>query len=129
MIPHHATILVVDDHDGMRSFVSEVITMLGHRPVVCGEAANAPDMIRREHPDMVIFDLHLEQKYAGWYLLNNLRKTDETASIPAVLCTSDDRFVRSHRGAVEAQGAEVLLKPFAPDELIDMIESTVGQEA
>jgi DNA-binding response OmpR family regulator len=125
MSQQHRVLIVDDDHD-THVFVADLLEMYGYKAACIHSAAAAQDLIRREPPDFLILDLHIERPFAGWMLLQQLRTDPATASIPAVLATSDGDFVRREREAVRAHRAEVLEKPFAPDALLALVEATLG---
>jgi DNA-binding response OmpR family regulator len=100
--------------------------MYGYKADCIHSADAALELIRREPPDFLILDLHIDRPYAGWILLQQLRTNPATAAIPAVLATSDRDFVRGEREAIRAHGAEALEKPFAGDALLKIVETTLG---
>ncbi len=121
---HH--ILIVDDDHDTHIFIADLLEMYGYKADCMHSADAALELIRREPPDFLILDLHIDRPYAGWILLQQLRTNPATAAIPAVLATSDRDFVRSHRDQVQALGGEVLDKPLDNDKLLKIVETILG---
>ena len=121
---HH--ILIVDDDHDTHIFIHDLLEMYGYKADCMHSADAALELLRRAPPDFLILDLDIDRPYAGWILLQQLRTNPATAAIPVVLATSDRDFVRGEREAIRAHGAEVLEKPFAPDALLTIVETTLG---
>jgi DNA-binding response OmpR family regulator len=125
MSQQHKILIVDDDHD-THQFIADLLHMYGYEATCVHSSATAREIIPREPPDFLILDLHIDERYAGWLLLQDLRTDPATASIPAVLATSDREFVQRHRNEVQALGGEVLEKPFDPHKLIERVQATLG---
>ena len=116
-------ILIVDDDHDTHQFVADLLHMYGYEATCVHTSATARELIPREHPDFLILDLHIDQPYAGWTLLQELHADSATSTIPVVLMTSDREFVRLSRNEVRALGGEVLEKPFELDHLITRVQA------
>ncbi len=119
-------ILIVDDDHDTHVFIADLLEMYGYEADCVHDAESAREWIHREPPGFLILDLHIDQPYAGWLLLQDLRTDPATTAIPAVLATSDRDFVRSHRDQVQALGGEVLDKPFDTNKLLKIVETILG---
>jgi DNA-binding response OmpR family regulator len=119
-------ILIVDDDHDIHGFIAELLAMSGYEADCVHHTDDARMVIRRAPPAFLVLDLHIDRPYAGWTLLQELRADPATATIPAVLVTSDDDFVRAHKSEVRAAGATVLDKPFDPDVMVKLVEMTLG---
>jgi DNA-binding response OmpR family regulator len=107
-------------------FIADLLEMYGFEADCVHDTESAREWIHREPPDFLILDLHIDERYAGWLLLQELRTDAATSTIPAVLMTSDSEFVQRHRSEVHALGGEVLEKPFDPDTLLKRVQATLG---
>ena len=125
MSQQHKILIVDDDHD-THQFVADLLHMYGYEATCVHSSATAREIIPREPPDFLILDLHIDERYAGWLLLQELRSDSATSTIPVVLMTSDSEFVQRHRSEVHALGGEVLEKPFDPDKLLKRVQATLG---
>ena len=86
---HQPTILIVDDDHDTHAFIADLLRMYGYEADCVHNSEAAQELIRRAPPDLLLLDLHIERRYAGWMLLLALRADPATATIPAVLATSD----------------------------------------
>jgi response regulator NasT len=101
-------VIVVEDDDAVRTFLSDVVReRCGHD--VVATAANGPDMVRQIlscEPDLVIFDIHLP----GMDGLTALHQVTQERPIAAVAVTGD-RNLELVRRALEDNILAYLLKP------------------
>ncbi len=119
-------VVVIDDDVAMLGYLQVLLAEAGYRPVVSQDDAGAAELIRREQPAVVILDLHVGHRYAGWTVLLQLRVDPRTADIPAILFTGNREFVLENRQALRELRADFLLKPFATDELLAKIAAAAG---
>ncbi len=122
MSQQHKILIVDDDHD-THQFIADLLQSYGYEATCVHSSATARELIPREIPDFLILDLHIDQRYAGWLLLQELHTHPTTAAIPVLLMTSDGEFVHQHRNEVRALGGEVLQKPFELDHLIKRVQA------
>src|SRR5438132_13727752 len=63
MIPRRilsgVTVVVVEDHDTIRSLVAEFLRLQGARVLDCSNAAQALERVIQERPDVVLSDINL----------------------------------------------------------------------
>ena len=121
-------VLIDDDDHDTHVFIADLLEMYGYKADCVHSTDVAQEVIHRERPDFLILDLHIERPYAGWLLLQQLRTDPATAEIPAVLATSDQEFVRTHKRAVQALRGDVLEKPFAMEKLVEVVKEKVKPE-
>jgi CheY-like chemotaxis protein len=96
-------ILVVDDEEGIRETLVEVIEMIGCQAISAQDGAEALKMLAQRRPCLVILDL-LMPVMTGVELLEAMRKDPALATIPVLISTS-----APHRAPA---GVPVLTKPF-----------------
>lgn len=123
-----ATIVVVEDGQGVGAKAADLLQRSGHRVVLCGggPGAFAPCPLLRlghcgllDHADLVIFSALLlgpllARPYSGIELLRAYRRHPDYGGIPMVVsCVGDP-------GMLEGAGkVEVLLGRVGPDRLLD----------
>lgn len=125
MVP--LAIIVIDDEQDILDFMQLLVTEAGYRMTRWRTAAGAHDLIRRTQPDLVILDLHMEYREAGWMLLEELCADTETARIPTIMYSSAQEFLRAQREDLRSRGCRAVVKPFAPDHLLAEIEAALTQ--
>ncbi|MFT3697976.1 MAG: sigma-54 dependent transcriptional regulator [Kofleriaceae bacterium] len=111
-------VLVVDDEPGVQFAVMETLEAAGREMIAASTAAEALDLVARDHVDVVVSDFSMPEM-DGLQLLERIRAIDST--LPVILITAHG----SERLAVRAlkQGAyDYLAKPFDNDELVYSVE-------
>lgn len=117
-----AHILVVDDKEIVRNFLSEVLELSGHRVTVVDSGAEALRLCRSDSIQVLLTDLRMEPM-SGQELIR-LLKTDSPATVPIVLTGygSVERTVELMRlGAFD-----VLTKPCRATEILATVEKALA---
>lgn len=113
----HGKILVVEDEESLRVFLSRLISRAGMTPLDAPDGETALKMMEREPPDVLISDIMLPGM-DGLKLLEKAKELD--ASLAVVLMTGHAEI----RGAVDAMRAgahDYLAKPLDEGETIRVI--------
>jgi two-component system chemotaxis response regulator CheY len=117
-------IQVVDDDPDMIKLERAVLTGAGYRTTAAFDAMQGMMVAQREHPALVIIDLHMPAG-GGLALIQKLKAAQKTAHIPLLVITAD------HAAGLPDQarklGAnEFLLKPISPEQLLEAVGRLVG---
>ena len=112
-----ANILIVDDHRVTRLGLAEMLAEAGYNVVTAGSFQEARGILRDAPPDLLIADVRLGS-FNGLQLVINYR-------IPAIVITGyADSVLEAEARRV---GAEYLVKPVHPEELLTIIREKLGQ--
>lgn len=122
----HVIVIVEDDED-TREFMELFLTDAGYRVHMWPARRGALAFIRNTRPHIVIMDLQMDEPTDGWQLLEELRADPATASIPAILYSADEHFLRFKHEELRALRCQHLTKPFALDHLLDHIRRLVDR--
>ena len=119
-----ARILVVDDEPDVVELVQRTLEHEGFDVLAAYDGISALDLAANEAPDLILLDIMMPMM-SGYEVCEQLKSSPQTQNIP-VLCLSSahgpDAFTKS-----QSVGAETLiLKPFAPAELIVQIKRHLG---
>lgn len=104
-------ILVVDDMPLMRHVLINMLRKLKYNDIV--EAINglqALDLLRDQHFDLVITDLHMP-KMDGVNLLDTIRKDKDLAELPVLMVTCEDN-ADTVKQVIAAKVSGFIVKPF-----------------
>jgi CheY-like chemotaxis protein len=115
------SILVIDDKDDIRSFISLALTSFGFSIRQAHDGDRALQMMVEAKPDLIICDVNMPGM-DGYEILSAVRASSLTAAIPFILMTglvSANGF----RRAMIAGADDYLVKPFSPDDLVDSVMS------
>src|SRR4051812_10686834 len=121
---HGARILVVDDDQAIRDFLTHGLQEDGFRVETAADVATASTKLKGVPPELVLLDIMLAGD-DGLGLLSELRRTSE---VPVILLTGkgreSDRILGLKLGA-----DDYVVKPFSMGELSARIESVLRRTA
>ncbi len=116
--------LVIDDSPDSRQLLCELLRWHGFAVDASGDGAEALAQARRAAPDVVVSDLQMP--VMDGYSLLRLWKLDETLRrVPFVIYTGTYTERRHQKLAHELGADAFLVKPCAPDRLLDTLHSLV----
>lgn len=108
--PH--TFLVVEDFEGMRGILRDMLTRAGaSRIAFAQDAAAALRMLERQNYDVVLCDLHLGRGRNGQELLEEARQRRVLPPHTVWLMVSAEKTAEMVAGTVEARPDDYLIKP------------------
>lgn len=111
---------VEDDTDYMRA-IEEILRPIGHTVKVISRPERVLEELGEFRPEILLLDWDLPQ-VNGHDLARIVRSDARHEILPIVFCTGrTDR--RDRRAAVRAGADDFLTKPFAPEELIETIDT------
>ena len=113
-------ILVIEDEPDIGLVFEMVLRRRGHDMIEARSAADGIAGVTREQPDLILLDIMLPDRH-GLDVLGDLKAKDETKAIPVVIVSAKAEPVDQERGLMLGAAAYVT-KPFAPAELVDVIE-------
>jgi two-component system chemotaxis response regulator CheY len=104
-------ILVVDDSDTVRKFVSLSLSMQGFKVVAARDGMDALEKLPAERVDLVITDLNMPNM-DGFELIRALRESEQYRELPIIILSSlSDQTSRDL--ALKAGAHSYLMKPFS----------------
>lgn len=92
--------------------------------LIDGDDISSLDPIRGTDPELLIVDLRLGDStgFSGWDILEAARADPQLGGVPIIICSADSVEVRERAEAVaQMPGVEILMKPFALDELESLV--------
>lgn len=118
------TIVVVEDDDGIGDFIVQAIQQeTSHRVVRFAEGYEAWNLMqyRRLLPDLLILDYNLPLM-TGIELYDRIHVIKEFAHIPVLIVSAYHRLCKE---VAKTRNLPCLEKPFALDDLLDMVEKLI----
>ena len=110
-------ILIVDDDDSIREFVSMALGLEGCQVRTARDGRDALDVARAWRPDLIILDLNMPVM-DGWTFRVEQRRFPGLARIP-VIVTSAGQYLKTRRDVLEP--CTFLPKPFELDDLYQAV--------
>ena len=111
-------ILVVDDEEGFRDGVADLLNMEGYAVSVARNAVEAVSMLPDFRPDLILLDLRMPL-LDGEAFLRGIRGLPASREVPVVLISAKEelRAIATRYGA-----AGYLSKPFEAPQLLSLLE-------
>src|SRR4051812_1293855 len=125
-----ATILIVDDLATNRKFLVTLLRHRGYRLLEAADGRQGLDVVRAEHPDLVITDV-LMPVMDGYELVRQLRLDPATRALPVVFYTAHYGEREARELALSNSVAYVLTKPAASADVLRVVSQVLsgGQHA
>lgn len=124
----HGLVAVVDDDPTLATLMVDVLELGGFDTFVIDDPDDAHTRIRSARPLVALLDVRIERRQLGLQILEQLRADPQTATIPVVICTADEGFLREHAAELANRGIPCLAKPFEIDDLIAVVSRAAGIE-
>lgn len=116
------TVLVVDDEDGIRETVREILADEGYRVVAAPDAAEVPDLVAAEAPDVILLDVWMPE-LDGITLLRRIRRERPEAR---VIMISGHGSIHTAVAATRLGAFDFIEKPLSLDGLLAAVERACG---
>ncbi|MBI5603426.1 MAG: response regulator [Deltaproteobacteria bacterium] len=113
-------ILVVDDRPMDRELLKTLLQYARYQILEAADGAEALQMVRTEHPDLVISDVLLP-KMDGYELVQRLRADPSTAQTLVIFYTAVFNEQEARVLASEVGVTRILIKPTDPQKILDMV--------
>lgn len=118
-----ARILVVEDEESVRDFVTRVLTMHGHSVLIAADGAEAVELMGSHHFDLLLSDIAMPMM-DGISLALKVRAT--RPHVPILLMTGfADERQRAHNLTLLIEG--LITKPFNMDQLLAAVNAALSQ--
>ncbi len=120
-----AQVLLAEDEDTVREFVSRVLTMQGHSVLEAKDGAQAVELMNQHHFDLLLTDIVMPIM-DGISLALKVRS--QRPDVPIILMTGyANESQRAHNLSVLIE--ELLSKPFNKDELVAAVNKALNGTA
>ena len=106
MIKQSAVIVVADDDPSINTIIRMTLEYDGYRVLSCITSADAWQVAARVRPDLVITDMHMEIRDAGWRLLDHLRADPTTGEIAVLVCSGDIDMLTQRTDELRQHGGQ-----------------------
>jgi DNA-binding response OmpR family regulator len=86
----------------------------------------AVDEIRMLGPDLLIIDVAPGDN-RGWMLLDGIHDSSDLSAIPLIVASTQERLAERAATSPKYEVEDILIKPFAIEELYEKVERLIGQ--
>lgn len=115
-------ILVVDDDDGLRETLAEVLEAEGYRVAVVGDGAAALERVDGHPTDLVILDVMLPRMDAFAFRKAQLGNDGDRVDPPVIVLSAVPDVAEA---ATKLEAAAWIAKPFRLDDLLTRVRDTL----
>lgn len=119
-----ARILVAEDERDIRELIGFTRRHHGHEVLTASNGEDALVIALRELPDLVLLDIRMP-RLTGYDVCRRLRAEPASAHIPVVFLSAIGQDSEVQAG-MDAGVTDYILKPFAPDQLVQRVERLLG---
>jgi len=121
-------VMLVEDDQVMRGLLETLLTMEGHEIVHWESGEDFLWTIKHNQPDVILLDVHIRGRgpddINGFDLLRRIRQDPELKGTTVLVSSGMD-----FRDKCKQEGADgFILKPYAPDELIQLIQQNITKK-
>jgi len=116
-----AKILIVEDEPDIRELVAFTLRFAGHEVVAGANGEEAVKLASQEMPDLILMDVRMP-RMTGYDACRVMKATPSLKDIPVVFLSAKGQESEIQTG-LEAGAEEYLLKPFAPDQLVERVNA------
>ena len=124
------TILVVDDEEDVRKFLSVALLEAGFNVVTANDGLEALQKVKEHNPDLISLDLVMP-KHSGATFHHNLQKDKNWSKIPVIIVTGHarDDLGKADLKELTMSGPGIYLeKPVKPNNYIAAIKKLLGMD-
>ena len=122
-----AKILVAEDEKDIRELIVFSLTFAGFEVVSAVDGQDALEKAREVKPDLIMMDVRMP-RMTGYEACARMKEMEDLKDIPVVMLSAKGQESEIQTG-LEAGAYEYILKPFAPDELIERLKQIVSNLA
>ena len=119
------TVMLINDSVDYLETIESLLREEGYAIHKTTDFATAVEEVRHIQPDLIMLDLLFQREMRGWRILETLKITPETTSIPIILCTVAEEAIRGMTEHLASKNVLVLFKPFDIDDLITLLKKAL----
>jgi UDP-3-O-[3-hydroxymyristoyl] N-acetylglucosamine deacetylase len=118
-----SSILVVDDEEGIRESVREILTDEGYRVIEASDGSKVLELIRKERPRLVLLDIWMP-KIDGIGLLKEIKKQEPEVNVVMI---SGHGNIHTAVAATKLGAFDFIEKPLSLDGLLLTVRRALGE--
>ncbi len=118
-------IVIAEDEPDIRELIAFTLRFAGFEVIATSNGAEALEAALREIPDLIMMDVRMP-KMTGYEACRAMKADPKVQHIPVIFLSAKGQESEIKEG-LEAGAEEYLLKPFAPDQLIDRVRAILAK--
>jgi two-component system cell cycle response regulator DivK len=118
-------ILIIEDNELNLKLVKDILDFQGYSTVVAGLGAEAFDLARQHHPDLILLDIQLPD-ISGEEAARRLKADAQTRAIPIIAVTAF-AMPGDREKILESGCDDYISKPFSIREFLELVGRYTGE--
>ncbi|HET7090678.1 MAG TPA: response regulator [Anaerolineae bacterium] len=118
-----ATILIAEDERDIRDLVVFSLRFGGFEVVEATNGQEAVEKAQQVMPDLILMDVRMP-RMTGYDACKQLKSMEDVKHIPVIFLSAKGQEQEIQQG-MEAGAEEYILKPFAPEDLVNMVRKVL----
>jgi DNA-binding response OmpR family regulator len=119
-------ILIAEDEPDILELITFTLQFGGFEVIPTSNGEDALEMTRSEKPDLVLLDVRMP-RMTGYDVCKYIKSENETRKTPVVFLSAKGQESEVNTG-LDLGATEYILKPFAPDYLLDRLRNILSQK-
>ncbi len=120
-----ARILIAEDEPDIRELVAFTLRFAGYEVVATSNGEEALQQASQMIPDIILMDVRMP-KMTGYDACRAMKADPALMDIPVVFLSAKGQDAEIQAG-LDAGAEEYLLKPFAPDQLVERVKAILSK--
>lgn len=120
-----ARILIAEDEPDIRELVAFTLRFAGHEVNTTSNGEEALQVASQTVPDLVLMDVRMP-RMTGYDACRAMKSDPSLRDIPVVFLSAKGQDAEIQTG-LDAGAEEYLLKPFAPDQLVERVRTILSK--
>ena len=120
-----AKIVIAEDEPDIRDLIAFTLRFAGYEVITGSNGEEGYQLTKSERPDLVMLDVRMP-KLTGYEACKRIKSEPELAATPVIFLSAKGQENEIEQG-LAAGAEEYLLKPFAPDQLVDRVKAVLAK--
>ena len=120
-----ARILIAEDEPDIRELVAFTLRFAGHEVTTTSNGEEAYHKAQEMIPDLIMMDVRMP-RMTGYDACRAMKQIPVLKDIPVVFLSAKGQDAEIQTG-LDAGAEEYLLKPFAPDQLVERVKAILAK--
>ena len=120
-----AKILIAEDERDIRDLITFTLQFAGYEVAAASNGEEAVKLAQQEVPDLILMDVRMP-RMTGYEACAAIKAIDKLKNIPVIFLSAKGQDSEIQTG-LQVGAVEYMLKPFAPDQLTQRIQTILAQ--
>ena len=120
-----AKIVIAEDEPDIRELIAFTLRFAGHEVITTSNGEEAYNKAQEIIPDLIMMDVRMP-KMTGYDACRAMKQIPSLKDIPVVFLSAKGQDSEIQTG-LDAGAEEYLLKPFAPDQLVERVKAILAK--